>query len=73
MRWRLLIPGLLDAEHYFQIEPLGPSQVRFVQGERFSGLLVPLAKRSLERGARAGFEEMNAAMKLRAEAPLTDG
>ncbi len=69
LRWRghLLFPGLFDGEHYFRIEPLGPGLVRFVHGERFSGLLVPFAKSSLDRGTRAGFEAMNGALKARAE------
>lgn len=69
LRWlgRLLIPGLFDGEHYFRIVPLAPDHVRFVHGERFSGLLVGLAKSSLDSGTRAGFMAMNSALKSRAE------
>jgi hypothetical protein len=71
LRWRgrLLIPGLFDGEHYFMMTPAGPGRTRFVHGEKFSGLLVFLAKSSLERGTRAGFVAMNKALKARAEAP----
>lgn len=71
LRWlgRLLIPGLFDGEHAFLIEPLGPGRVRFIQQERFTGALVPLFSRSLDRGTRQGFEEMNRALKARAEQP----
>ncbi len=73
LRWlgRLLIPGLFDGEHAFLIEPLGPGRVRFIQQERFTGALVPLFSRSLDRGTRQGFEEMNRALKARAEQPST--
>lgn len=71
LRWlgHLLVSGLFDGEHRFQIEPLGPDRVRFVQEERFTGLLAPLVLRFIERGTRQGFEAMNRALKLRAEQP----
>lgn len=71
LRWlgRLLVPGLFDGEHYFRIVPLDGGGVRFIHGERFSGLLVGLAKASLDTGTRAGFEAMNRALKMRAEGP----
>jgi hypothetical protein len=70
LRWlgRVLAPGLFDGEHRFAIEPIGEGRVRFVQSERFGGLLLPLMRGSLERDAMRGFEEMNAALKVRAEA-----
>ena len=67
LRWlgRLGLPWLFDGEHIFQIEPLGSTRVRFIQTERFRGLLVPLLARSLNRDARRGFEEMNRALRAR--------
>ncbi len=67
LRWlgRLGLPRLFDGEHIFQIEPLGPNRTRFIQRERFRGLLVPLIARSLNRDARRGFEEMNHALQAR--------
>jgi hypothetical protein len=62
----LLARGLFDGEHVFLIEQIGPLRIRFVQRERFSGLLVPLFRRAL-RATRAGFEHMNLALKARAE------
>jgi hypothetical protein len=64
----LLVPGLFDGEHSFTIQPLEENRVRFVQSEAFRGLLVPLFARSLETNTRRGFEEMNRALKARAEA-----
>ena len=69
LRWlgRLWVTGLFDGEHSFSIEPLGEGRLRFVQRERFSGLLLPLLWKMLDRDTRRGFEEMNRALKLRAE------
>jgi hypothetical protein len=70
LRWlgNLLVPGLFDGEHSFTIEPLEENRVRFVQREAFKGLLVPLFARSLETNTQRGFEQMNRALKERAEA-----
>ena len=74
LRWlgHLLVPGLFDGEHSFTIQPLEDDRVRFVQREAFRGLLVPLFARSLESKTRRGFEEMNRALKGRAEAAPTE-
>ena len=68
LRWlgRLLVPGIFDGEHSLQIEPLDGGRSRFVQSERFSGLLVGLVKGALAKTA-AGFEQMNTALKERVE------
>src|SRR2546421_666113 len=65
LRWigHLLMPGIFDGEHGFTIEPIEAERVRFVQEERFTGLLVPFLARSLDQRTRAGFESMNAALK----------
>ena len=41
LRWlgHLWVPGVFDGEHSFTIEPLGEGSVRFIQRERFGGLL----------------------------------
>ena len=69
LRWpgHLLVPGLLDAEHSFIIRSLEEDRVRFVHTEAFRGLLVPLFARSLDNSTLRGFEEMNRALKERAE------
>ena len=69
LRWlgRVLVPGLFDGEHSLRIEPIDDSRVRFVQAERFTGVLVPLFGKSLEKTER-GFTAMNEALKRRAEA-----
>lgn len=69
LRWlgHLLVPGLFDGEHSFTIQPLEENRVRFIQREAFKGLLVPLFARSLDTNTQRGFEEMNRALKERAE------
>lgn len=68
LRWlgHLLIPGLADGEHQLALEPLDGGRSRFVQSERFSGLLVGLLASTLAATQR-GFEQMNQALKRRAE------
>ena len=68
LRWRgvLLSAWLFSGEHYFRIEPRS-SGVRFVHGELFGGVLLPLMKKSLDRDARPAFEGMNRALKEQAE------
>ena len=69
LRWlgHLWVRGLFDGEHSFSIEPLVEGRVRFVQRERFGGLLLPLLSKMLDGDTRRGFEEMNRALKLRSE------
>lgn len=70
LRWKgkLLVTGLFDGEHFFRLERTPNGMVSFAQGEIFSGLLVPLMKKSLEGPTKQGFIAMNEALKLRAEA-----
>ena len=69
LRWlgHLLVPGIFDGEHMFEIEEFERDRVRFVQREVFKGLLVPLLARSLDRDTQRGFEEMNRALRERIE------
>ena len=73
LRWlgHLLVPRLFDGEHSLTIQPLEEHRVRFVQREVFRGLLVPLFARSLDNNTKRGFEEMNHALKERAETLLS--
>lgn len=68
LRWlgHLLVRGLFDGEHSFEIEPLAAGRSRFTQAERFSGLLVRPFAGGLAKTER-GFEAMNRALKARVE------
>jgi hypothetical protein len=69
LRWlgRLLIPRLFDGEHRFVIESTGENKVLFTHAEIFKGLLVPMLWKSLDGNTRKGFQQMNQALKKRAE------
>jgi len=63
----LVIPGLFDGEHRFLIEERSDGKTRLTQREEFRGMMVGLFWKGLEPATRKGFEEMNAALKHRAE------
>jgi hypothetical protein len=69
LRWigHLVMPGIFDGEHSFRVEPLEGGRTRFVQSERFKGILVRPLGRVLD-STKLGFEQMNAALKERVEA-----
>ena len=58
LRWRgrLLMPGLFDGEHAFQLELLSTAGCRLYHTEHFSGLLVGVVGGSFLDAAREGFE-----------------
>jgi hypothetical protein len=70
LRWlgRLFVPGLFDGEHRFEIHEEAPGRVRFVQHERFRGVLVPFLRRLIEVDTAAMFERVNAALVERVAA-----
>lgn len=69
---RVLLPGVFDGRHSFQLEDMGDGRTRLTQTEAFSGFLVSLTGKTLER-TRTGFEAMNEALRVRAErAAATD-
>jgi len=68
LRWRRhsFVALLGYAEHEFRIEPAGQG-CRFRQHELFSGLAMRFVGQEVWMALRSGFEEMNAALKQRAE------
>ena len=68
LRWRgtVGVPGLMDAEHTFTLEPRG-SGTRLVHQEDFRGVLVPFLAASLDRNALPAFVAMNEALRSRVE------
>jgi hypothetical protein len=69
LRWfgKSSLPGFLNAEHIFTIEELQPERVRFTQREVFDGLLTRLFGKGIDIDIRQGFQDMNEALKKRAE------
>jgi hypothetical protein len=63
---KMWVSFLFTGEHYFILEPIGEQSTKLIQGEKFTGILVPfLAKPSNE--APLGFIEFNSAIKERCE------
>ena len=69
LRWlgHLVIPGIFDGEHIFEIDPIGDASCRLVHREEFRGVLVPLMLAMIGKPTERGFKEMNQALKARAE------
>ena len=69
LRWlgHTLVSGVFDGEHIFIIEPLEDDRVRFVQREKFTGMLASLMLRMIGENTLRGFEAMNKALKARSE------
>lgn len=69
LRWqgRFFHSSLFSGDHFFTIEPLGKNQVRFIHREIYTGLLAPLIMLILKSRNQHSFEEMNHALKTRAE------
>ncbi len=67
-RWigKLLFTGIFDGEHYFKMIDNHNGKTTFIQGEIFSGLLVNLLGKTLEK-TRSGFDLMNKAIKKECE------
>lgn len=62
--------GLFDGRHRFELHD-APNGSRLIQREVFTGVLVPLFRRTLEERTVRGFVAMNAALKRRAEQTLS--
>jgi hypothetical protein len=69
LHWRgyVVAPWLACGEHWFTIEPIDSTRVRFVQRERFTGVVPRLAARLLAREVKRGFDAMNEALAARAQ------
>ncbi len=65
LRWFGKVPGFLSGEHIFTIEHAGDGKVKFIHREVFGGLLSSFFKDTDD--VRAGFDEMNKALKARCE------
>ncbi len=63
----LWFKGLFDGEHRFLIEANEDGSTTLHQSEKFSGLLVPLFKKMLDRDTLEGFRLMNDKLKEIAE------
>jgi len=60
---KLGVKGLFDGYHYFEIIPIDEQKCLFIQGENFTGILVPLLKKKLKTETLPGFILMNCSLK----------
>ena len=67
-RWKgkLLVKGLFDGEHYFLLNQISETKCEFIQGENFSGLLLPFLTGMLA-DTKDSFKLMNDALKMKVE------
>ena len=68
-RWigKFILPRLFDGEHSFLLKDNKDGTCTFIQYERFRGILIPFLKSMLDKDTKAGFEQMNLALKKRCE------
>jgi hypothetical protein len=68
LRWkgRLLVPGLFDGEHWFELTPTADGRTRLDHSERFAGVLLPLLRGWVYDGTVQAFHALNAALAERA-------
>lgn len=69
LKWlgHLWFKGLFDGEHSFLLTDNGNGTTSFEQRENFSGILVKLFSKSLDKDTKNGFEQMNKELKIRVE------
>jgi len=69
IRWlgKLLLTGIFDGEHVFKIQEISENKVKFIQSEKYKGILVPIIWNGMEPGVNQGFQVMNKALKQIAE------
>lgn len=58
-----LMPKVLDGRHYFRLNKTGEGEIRFSQGEIFSGVLLYFVWPVLSVLTRKNFNDMNAGFK----------
>ncbi len=68
-RWlgKLWLKGLFDGEHRFALQDNGDGTTTLLHSEQFNGILVPMLQKMLDTKTRAGFKQMNEALKTRVE------
>ncbi|MDO6759356.1 SRPBCC domain-containing protein [Tamlana sp. 2_MG-2023] len=69
LKWlgHLWFKGLFDGKHKFKLTDNGNGTTNFEQSEIFSGILVKLFTKSLDKDTKNDFDQMNKELKLRAE------
>jgi len=68
LKWigHFIVAGLFDGEHKFELIDNGDGTTTFIHSEKFTGLLVGLSTKMLDK-AKQGFIKMNVALKIESE------
>jgi len=74
LRWEgnLLVKGIFDGEHYFQLEKVNPTQTKLIHGENFKGILSGLLLKMIGEATENGFQKMNEALKKQCEMAIVE-
>jgi hypothetical protein len=69
LKWRGGPSGLVRGRHYFEVSPLADdaTKTRFVHGEEFDGIAVPMLWPLLVRALDSSYDRFNQQLKQRAE------
>ena len=69
IKWlgHLWFKGLFDGAHKFKLTDNKNGTTNFEQSENFTGILVKLFSKSLDKDTKNGFEQMNKELKIRVE------
>ena len=63
----LLLPGIFDGRHFFELQQLENGQTHFIHGENFKGILSGFILKSIGEDTLKNFQEMNRALKEKVE------
>jgi hypothetical protein len=66
-KFHVIHPFLFRGEHIFRIEPITEQSIRFIDRERFEGILLPMQAKDLETNGLTAMIEMGVALKERLE------
>lgn len=69
----MLVAGLFDGEHVFELEEMAGGGTRVIQSEYFRGVTVPFLGGWLNESIRPDFVAMNNALRDRSEHLAHDG
>ena len=66
----LLIIGLFDSHHIFELDQNQDGSTEFIHREQFSGMMVFLMKKTLKTKVTSAFEDMNRILKSTCEGAI---
>ena len=64
---RIIMPGIVDGKHSFEVIPLENGKVKFIQYEKFSGILSGIMVKKYGTETKENFIKMNVALKIYVE------